>query len=299
MLTGGYLSKLLMFAVAVDSRAVTCRCELSKLRYLLESERNTLLSLAQNVELIKKGEPFCLTDFGEKVALEYNQTNNYVMPFRRLLTSYIICNKPAWAFRIPAGRQETISILDDDTINCLRAAGLLYPIPDDSVIDWWNEISNFIRSVEQEKRIEIGYKGERATILYETSRTHRKPRWISFESNFAGYDILSVESVSDSRPRLIEVKSSCRGMREATFFISNNEWDVAQSQLDRYRFHLWLFSNKIYLADLPAREIYSHIPKNSAAGQWRNVEIPYEAFEDKFVLKEESSTIPEVRKVLE
>ena len=260
--------------------------DLALLRGVLPAERPRLLQLARELNIINAFVPFQLEATGRNVARTFSETGSCEIPFQQLLFSYGRIKLPGWAFRIPAGRAETCAVLSSDEKKCFQAAGLLRNPPDELIIRWWQDLATFIRSITQERDTETGALGERLSLQYERSRTGQIPRWISFESNYAGYDILSVNSATDHTLRPIEVKSSSRPMEFATFFVSDNEWNAARTQLAHYRFHLWSFSRGFRLADISAQLVAPHIPDNRQEGIWRSVEIPFLAFADQFVTTE-------------
>ena len=283
MITGGYLSKLVFLASAVEVGGVETPEDVTRIRGVLPAETNRLLELARELNVIDEFTPFHLDATGRKVAQSFSETGSCEVPFRLLLSAYARNKIPGWAFRLPAGRTETCAALTPDEKKCFQAAGLLRDIPDDSIVQWWQDLASFIRSFSQERNTETGTHGEQLSLRYERNRTGMEPKWIAFETSFAGYDILSVSSSTDSNPRPIEVKSSSRSMEEATFFFSDNEWNAAQRQLDRYHIHLWSFTSGFQLADISARLLAPHIPNNQKNGVWKSVEIPFSAFSRYFV----------------
>ncbi len=282
MLSGGYLSKLTLLTVAVGSGRVRDRSGLSQIRSLALCEHETLMRLALDIGIIDPREPFQLSEFGRFIEEAYLKTRSSTVPFRKMLTEYIRRVLPPWSFRIPSGRMETVAILPADVVSCFQAAKLLDAEPDEQMVAWWFEMSEFVRGKLGERKVVTGYRGEVLSIQFETRRTGRKPKWVSFESNYAGYDLSSTVSAECQDVRLVEVKSSGRPVEAATFFVSENEWRVAASCRGDYHFHLWLLGEKPILADVPSQSIAPHIPQNHSAGLWKTVEIPFSAFFDKY-----------------
>ena len=283
MISGGYLSKLVFFASAVEGGGVETPEDMTRIRGVLPAERDQLLKLARELNVIDEFMPFRLDATGRNVTRSFSETGSCEIPFQLLLSAYARNKIPGWVFRVPAGRAETCAVLTPDEKKCFQAAGLLRDMPDDSIVQWWQDLATFVRSICQERNTETGTQGEQLSLRYEHNRTGSEPKWISFETSFAGYDILSVNSANDSTPRPIEVKSSSRSMEEATFFFSDNEWSAAQRQLERYHIHLWSFSSGLQLADIPASLIAPHIPNNQKNGVWKSVEIPFSVFARLFV----------------
>lgn len=283
MITGGYLSKLVFLASAVEGGGVKTPDDMTRIRGVLIAETDRLVQLARDLNVIDEFTPFHLDATGRKVAQSFSETGSCEVPFRLLLSAYVRNKIPGWAFRIPAGRKETCAVLTLDEKKCFQAAGLLRNMPDDPIVQWWQDLASFIRSISQERNTETGTCGEQLSLRYERNRTGMEPKWIAFETSFAGYDILSVNSSTDTTPRPIEVKSSSQSMEKATFFFSDNEWSAAQRQLDRYHIHLWSRASGFQLADISARLLAPHIPNNRKNGVWKSVEIPFSAFSSYFI----------------
>lgn len=279
MLTGGYLSKLVLLATAVANGSIRDEAGFSRLRFVQRDEIGPLRQLALELGILGDGIPLQIRETGLEIARVYSETRTCASPFRLLLATHIKKQLPSWAYLIPAGRREAVSAMSKDLESCFLSAGLLQEDPDENVVAWWTDMATFIRSVSAKGKTAIGSRGEEHSIHYERERTGRKPKWISFESNYAGYDLLSVVSATDFGPRPIEVKSSTRPRAEASFYVTENEWDVARFQMETYHFHLWSLGGKVpELADIPASAILPHIPQNCEAGHWKTVEIPFRVF---------------------
>ncbi len=202
--------------------------------------------------------------------------------YRKMLNDYIRIVFPSWAGRIPYGRAETSIILPKDERACFYEAGLLSNNPDFEVVSWWDQLSAFIRKDTEEQKNQTGRTGERATLIFEKSRTCSVPLWMSIESNLCGYDIKSQISKSDANPLLIEVKASTSPIDRAFFHITEREWNTAETS-NAYRFYLWCFSmDKKLLAILNVGDISCYIPDNRLSGRWEIVRIPFSAFMNMF-----------------
>ena len=278
MFSGGYLSKLVLLTTAVGSGRVRDRDGLSQIRFILPCEHESLLRLGTDIGLFVNGESLRLSEFGRIVEMAYLETRSCKVPFRMIIAEYIRRVLPPWSLRFPAGRMETVATLPPDIVSCFHSAGLLDSDLDESIVHWWSAMAAFIRSKLGENKVETGYNGEMLSLQYETKRTGRRPKWISFESNYAGYDLASTMSAECDEVRLIEVKTSKQPLESASFFVSENEWSVAASHLESYHFHLWLLGDRPILVDIPSREIAPHIPQNRDAGLWKSVEIPFSIF---------------------
>lgn len=219
-----------------------------------------------------------LSDRGRGIAQAYQDKHDLERAFRGVLYEYICEVRPAWANKIPAGREEAFAGMNKDELFCFKEAGLACRPVTTSVVAWWDEVANHFRSQADNDLLQVGRAGEKLTIVYELERTGRLPSWISVESNFAGYDILSCESGTSERRRLIEVKCSKKEEGDAEFYITRNEWETALTCINDYYFYLWEISKENKLAIVPASTMENHVAKNTGAGRWVSVAIPFETF---------------------
>lgn len=202
---------------------------------------------------------------------------------RTMLMDYVINASPIWSNRILYGRSEAAIFMTKDERACFTETGLLSDKLDPNIIEWWDTISSKIREKTQQERNDIGRIGERNTIQYERTRTNSEPKWMSIESNLAGYDIKSMLSADDHSVLLIEVKTSTSSLDQAYFHVTSHEWGVAQTS-SAYVFHLWCLSeNEKLLAIIPPDDIYPYIPTNNLNGEWESTKIPFLCFESRFI----------------
>ena len=173
-------------------------------------------------------------------------------------------------------------MMNKDLRFCFKAAGLMEDVISPEILAWWDEMSQELRGKQNEKRLETGRKGEQLTLQYEYKRVGERPVWKSVESNFAGYDILSVFSVEDRTPRLIEVKTSSATIGYSSMKITAKEWETACALPDRYFFYLWLLDKKPKLAILTQSDVRPHVAENQGRGVWEKVEIPFSIFASAF-----------------
>ena len=222
------------------------------------------------------------TDSGERILSGFRENRISQELWRVILYDYISVCRPAWASRIPLGRKEASTFMTNDEKRCFFEAGLLNP-PDEAIVLWWDILASIFREEQNDALEDVGRAGERLTIKYEEERTRIKPKWVSIETNLAGYDILSRVGNNDPDTILIEVKSSQKPMKEAKMFISRNEWDVASTGIhrDKYFFYLWLLSSK-QLAIIPAIRMKDYLPEDKVSGRWMSTEVPFQTFEGDF-----------------
>lgn len=228
--------------------------------------------------IAKDNDLFVLTKQGEAIV----NTKEFGERAKIILSDYVCYVTPAWARRIPYGRQEAFIFMTKDEQACFYEAGLMDENPGDAVIGWWDQISSFLRKTEADRKTEIGRKGEYLTILYEQKRTGRQPQWISLDSNLSGYDVISQQTREDLSVLLIEVKSTEKSIETADFFVSVNEWHTA-SNTENYKFYLWCFyGGKKQLAIIQSRQSFHYIPTNNKSGEWQMVRIPFASFSEAF-----------------
>ncbi len=108
------------------------------------------------------------------------------------------------------------------------------------------------------------------------------PYWQGFESNFAGYDLLSQIDRGDHRRLLIEVKTSVSRVKDASFFVTRHEWDTALRS-DHYLFHLWALKPSPNLLVVEAAELRPNIPADQGSGVWKQVWLQMAPFSAKAV----------------
>jgi hypothetical protein len=187
-----------------------------------------------------------------------------------------------WVKAITLGRQRFMALLDRDEVQCIRAAHLDAVPPPDFVIDWWDEITGYIRSISDAQKQERGRDAERLTMEYETNRLRQlglqvEPKWVAIEDNTAGYDVLSYDPGPDGHTtQVIEVKSSVAS--PLRFFVSRNEWEKAQEFGDAYRFHIWDLNAeppRLHIRHMAA--VMPHIPTDQEKGRWATAVIPLSA----------------------
>ena len=223
------------------------------------------------------------TDHGNDVISSFRGTSIPASLWRLALYDYISACRPAWSNMIPNGRKEAYLFMTNDEKRCFTEAGLMDSTEND-VVNWWDRVALLFRSEKQDILEDIGRDGERKTLAYEEFRTKAKPHWESIDSNYSGFDIMSLMGEDSHVSIFIEVKSSLRCIEDATMIITRNEWDVASCALNinRYFFYLWLLEKDDRLAIIPASAMKKHIPNDTGVGQWKTLEVPFLEFEECF-----------------
>lgn len=217
-----------------------------------------------------------------KRGIEIHNCTSYEERLRFQLKDLITYFKPPWSKAILNGRKEFFNYVPRDISQCFEEADLFQKEPIDHIIDWWDELSIITRSNKSAALLKIGRFGEKITVIYEKNRTGLNPKWQSIESNYSGFDILSVNSANDLTPLQIEVKSTQMKMKEAKIYITSNEWEQAESALS-FKFYVWVINGPKQLAILSIEDIRKNIPTNLGVGKWETFSIPVIAYREKFI----------------
>jgi hypothetical protein len=193
------------------------------------------------------------------------------------LRSIVEKSRPPWAALLVNGRREASVSFPVEIRQCFKEANLL-EVVDDDVIIWWDQLSACMREEAALQRTKIGRLGERLTLRFELERTGSAPKWQAFETNFAGYDVLSIKNRGNSRRLKIEVKASTRRFKEAFINITEHEWNTALTSPQDYVFHIWILTEneeapRKFLFIIPSSEIAQHIPSNQGNGFWKQASI--------------------------
>jgi hypothetical protein len=219
----------------------------------------------------------CTADSGQLVPTEggkiAHQGLDRTTKLRHQLASIIETTRPAWAGLLQKGRKEAQAGLPDEIRQCFEEALLLDEATEDIII-WWDRLSCLMREFSQRKLLETGRKGERLSIAYEEKRTQTPPKWQSIETNYAGYDVLSIREKGDSTVLKIEVKASDRTFKNAQIHVTEHEWITASHAFESYVFHVWVLQPEPTLFVVPSSTVLTHVPNNKGKGCWKNACIP-------------------------
>lgn len=215
---------------------------------------------------------------------------DYQLRLRYQLEDFIRLYKPSWSRLLPSGRTQTLSILTPDVFQCFKEAELIRKPPSGDVVKWWDKLASHARGQRDALLLEVGREGELLSIQFETERVGVPPKWQSIESNSDGYDLLSQVSTTDERHLSIEVKSSVQSIKDASFYLTRNEWKHAKTAAN-YEIHLWAqVDTNPQHALLKRDDVIHHIPQNLGNGEWVSSEIPFSAFMHKFIGHHKNTT---------
>jgi len=210
---------------------------------------------------------------GERVMEESDDRHR----LRLLVLDHVEAENPSWLHLAPAGRRETLLHAPPGVRQVIVEAGLAYG-EDEATVAFWDGLAARARGSRDASLAEIGRRGERLTVEYETSRIGQSPKWVALDSSSEGYDVLSRMSSSDMRRLTIEVKASERRISQAIFHLPRNEWETAQESLN-HAFYLWDMSgSQPMLAIISVEQMSNHIPVNAGDGCWESAAIPFRSF---------------------
>ena len=232
-----------------------------------------VLKICQNCDFLSKQNDFIkLTRSGLELA--GINSYNYKTSFKIIISKFIKVFKPSWAYMMQFGKafMHAEGALPSDTHECFMEAGLFEE--DLETIKEWEIISHNLKSEEFSRNDEIGLKGEYLTMLYEHKRTGIEPRWVSRETDTAGFDILSMISDTNDNRLAIEVKASERKLEDACAHITRNEWNISQKSKD-YLFYFWLLSKSPRLFSISPVVLKEHVPENQGKGAWESFVVSY------------------------
>ncbi|MGG6362222.1 protein NO VEIN domain-containing protein [Peribacillus frigoritolerans] len=214
--------------------------------------------------LSTKGEGYLPDD----TLFSFFKTDETKETIRSFLKETILHVKPQWATHLYKGRREWVGSLEDglekrELLELFQSLDLLEG-SNDSILSWWDSLAQAF-APSSERNLEIGREGEKRSILYEEYRVGKKPYWEALESNFSGYDLLSVTDRGEDTPLRIECKASRNSYR---FHVSRREWEKAVGFVE-YLFHFWhLGRNELFV--LPVPFLKGHIPIEQGKGVWEN-----------------------------
>lgn len=240
------------------------------------ADGKAVLALAQQCQWIRVSQDGAirLTERGEALlAFDISQ-----LCLREQLLDVLSVAPPPWARTMIQGRFEALKVMPDDAAQCFRDCDLTAGADEDTVA-WWDQASQSVRSERSKLNHAIGRKAEKLSLMYERSRTGKDPLWQAIETNVAGYDVLSVVTAGFPERLKIEVKGSRMGRKQASFFVTRNEWRTAMKS-KAYEFHLWLVHDVPSLFVVSAKELESHVPEDRRSGRWETSQFFFKDFTD-------------------
>lgn len=208
---------------------------------------------------------------------------NHESRMKQSVLDYVEEFEPAWVQNATYGRRKVLDFVGADVRQVLFEAGLAAG-HDRETVRFWDTLAAQARGQKDVSLAEIGRRGESLTIVRETTRTGREPKWVSVDNNADGYDVLSIVDADNPAKLSIEVKATTMGARGA-FHITRNEWERALGA-PFHCFHLWMLhgenDSESSFAVIAPNEMTAHVPVNSGAGEWTSFEVPFSAFDGCF-----------------
>ena len=253
-------------------------------KFLIPKDKKLYLSPYSKKELI----PICQDDEPSYLVLRkiyYHIIKDKLVPW------IIYFNLDVDIFRIS---------IPNNWLELLEMADLL-KFQDKDVQEWWSSLIRVKSEINKEKLNTIGYIGEKLTFDFETQRigrdsipvSKRNIIWVSKISDEYGFDILSQSGVlfkkrMESDPIFVEVKSSeISNPKLFTFYITENEWNMAMENRECYYFFCWpgirtkdqsSSYDKPFI--IPSKNIEYLIPKNSSIqSQWVKCRVSLDLLE--------------------
>ena len=193
----------------------------------------------------------------------------------QIIKEYIYYFKPIWRNLLGLGANKARLFLPDSIKQLFDECGL-FDFEDKKILEWWQSCKKDSHLCNRTNKDEIGFLGEELTYEYEMKRVGNYPEWRSLLDDSSGFDFISTKSATLSKPFYIDSKASQRNLKNATFYISRNEWETCKLYRDSYSFYFWLLSVKPHI---PHKFFYSDlvgfIPKDTSKGRWENSSFKY------------------------
>ncbi|MCA1040547.1 DUF3883 domain-containing protein [Bacillus infantis] len=236
-------------------------------------------NIKELIDLIKGiGSYVSVYDYENAESLFNDDDNLKILDKREYIYRILTKEQPSWLYQVPFGRELVASSLKDneyfDIYQCFDSVGLFNKEIDMDTIEWWDSLSSFIRKKQDSQKIINGRIGELLTIKYETEKlsgSELTPKWVSIENNLAGYDVLSYK-IEQGSPKQIMIEVKTCSSYPVSFYITRNEWKIAQDFGENYIFYVWFLPEKS-LHKYNVKDIESNIPINRGSGSWKDVLI--------------------------
>lgn len=240
------------------------------------ADGSTVLSMSQKCRWVAIGDDglMRLTERGTYL-LQLSEPKTCL---REQLLDLVLADPPPWSRRMIQGRFEAMQAMPDPARQCFRDCEL-FDGKDDETIDWWDRASNAVRAERSRVNHEVGRTAEKLTLQFEKTRTGVDPIWQAIETSVSGFDVLSIVQPGSAARLKIEVKGSKLPRKEASFYLTRNEWNTATaSRSGEFHFHLWLVHDSPKLFVVPAESLEPHVPSDGQSGRWEQAQLFYKAF---------------------
>ena len=197
---------------------------------------------------------------------------------REIIMKFLKDVRPPYIFAIPKGSFHFLNCISENFRQVFQDAGLLIAIDNLSnesreIREWWDDISNFVRTLAKNEKLELGRNGEEKTFNYEVEKLNKlkinkTPKWDGFYDNMLGYDIQSWDNKSNKI--FIEAKAS--SYSDGKFHLSRNQWNFSISEQDAYFIYVWI-QNKTVPRIINFKELESYILEDKKSTEWKEILI--------------------------
>lgn len=199
--------------------------------------------------------------------------------YQTCIKAVLVKHQPLWAKSMRSGRKRFVEKLNKNDQDLFTAAGLMDNPPPPDVVLWWDDVAGHARLISDAEKMEQARAAEMLSLEHEIERLgqlgiNKQPEWLGLDDNFAGYDVLSYDSIGNKIVvRMIEVKSTIAS--PLRFIITRNEWKQAEDVGNFYLFHIWdMAKNPAELHLRTVEEVAPHIPSDNKKGNWSTAQIP-------------------------
>ena len=222
-------------------------------------------------------------NLGRELFKKYNQEKDQKKRkkfLRNIISKFFKLNKPSSLFALPYGPLHFFDRLSEDFNQILDYAGLLdisSNSPSDEIIEWWDDLADFSRSLIDKKKIKSGRSGEKKTLEFEKKKLKNhnlnlSPTWDGFWDNKLGYDVKSW----DYNKNIIFIEAKSSKEKNGTFFFTKNEWKCAISEKNNYFVYIWIQENlkpQIMNFDELKKRVIKFQEISSEGEQWEIIKI--------------------------
>ena len=222
-------------------------------------------------------------NLGRELFKKYNQEKDQKKRkkfLRNIISKFFKLNKPSSLLALPYGPLHFFDRLSEDFNQILDYAGLLdisSNSPSDEIIEWWDDLADFSRSLIDNKKIKSGRSGEKKTLEFEKRKLKNhnlnlSPTWDGFWDNKLGYDVKSW----DYNKNIIFIEAKSSKEKNGTFFFTKNEWKCAISEKNNYFVYIWIQENlkpQIMNFDELKKRVIKFQEISSEGEQWEIIKI--------------------------
>lgn len=222
-------------------------------------------------------------NLGREIFKKYNQEKDQKKRkkfLRNIISKFFKLNKPSSLLALPYGPLHFFDRLSEDFNQILDYAGLLdisSNSPSDEIIEWWDDLADFSRSLIDNKKIKSGRSGEKKTLEFEKKKLKNhnlnlSPTWDGFWDNKLGYDVKSW----DYNKNIIFIEAKSSKEKNGTFFFTKNEWKCAISEKNNYFVYIWIQENvkpQIMNFDELKKRVIKFQEISSEGEQWEIIKI--------------------------